>query len=539
MTSELTGNMLIGGREVRGDGGELRGVDPRDGLALEPSYGLGGTAVVADAAAQAAEAFLSFRESAPDERAAFLESIAENIEGLEDGLISTAHRETAIPLQRLAMERDRTTAQLRRFAAVVRRGEWRDIRIDRAMPYREPMPRPDLRMRMVPLGPVAVFGASNFPLAFSVAGGDTASALAAGCPVIVKAHSAHPATSELVGRAIADASGTVDLHPGVFSLLYGEGRQTGVTLVSDPRIAAVGFTGSRQAGKALIAAASDRPVPIPVFAEMSSVNPVVVLPGALAGDTDSLAAGFVSSLTASSGQLCTNPGLIFAVNAPGLDAFVDRTTELLDDVPAAAMLTAGIAASYRSGVQRIFAHEGVVKQVMGSEREADSYADAAPSLFTTDAKTFLASPELSEEVFGASTLVVVAQDVDEITSLLSELDGQLVGTLHAAASDYEAASRLIPLLEEKVGRIVFNGWPTGVEVADAMVHGGPYPSTSDARSTSVGSRAIARFLRPVSYQDVPSELLPQELHDDNPYRVPRMVDGRPTVAPAETAVGGQ
>lgn len=529
MIFEPTGNMLIAGREVRGGEGEIRGVDPRDGRLLEPIYGLGGSAEVEEAAALAAEAFPSFRESEPDVRATFLESIAENIDALEERLISTVHRETAIPVQRITMEHDRTTAQLRRFASVVRRGEWRDIRIDHAMRDRKPVPRPDIRMRTIPLGPVAVFGASNFPLAFSVAGGDTASALAAGCPVIVKAHSAHPATSELVGRAITGATAAVGLHPGVFSLLYGDGRRMGVSLVSDPRIAAVGFTGSRQAGKALVAAASERTVPIPVFAEMSSVNPVVILPGALAGDADSLADGLVSSLTASSGQLCTNPGLIFAVDGPGLDAFIDRTTDMLGDVPPAAMLTAGIASSYRSGVRRSSDHDGVVNRVLGSEQEADSYANAAPSLFTTDAKTFLTSPELSDEIFGASTIVVVAQDVDEIERLLSQLEGQLVGTLHATPSDHEEASRLIPLLEAKVGRIVFNGWPTGVEVSDAMVHGGPYPSTSDARSTSVGTRAIARFLRPVSYQDVPPDLLPRELHEDNPYRVPRMIDGKPTV----------
>jgi alpha-ketoglutaric semialdehyde dehydrogenase len=526
---QLTGDMLIGSATVHGAGEAFRGLDPARGEALDPPYGGAGPAEVEHACALAWAAFDAYRETGLEERARFLEAVASGILDLGDALIERAIAESGLPRPRLEGERARTVGQLRLFAGVVREGSWLDARVDPAQPGRTPLPRPDLRLRNVPLGPVAVFGASNFPLAFSVAGGDTASALAAGCPVVVKAHPAHPGTSELVGRAVRDAVAACGLHEGVFSLLFGTGNWLGGALVQDPRIKAVGFTGSRGGGLALVRIAAGRPEPIPVFAEMSSINPVILLPGALARRAAEIGRGFVASLTMGAGQFCTNPGLVLAQDGPGLDAFVQAAREALGLAPSATMLTPGIFQAYQGGVERLATHSGIEVLARG---QVDSGANRGQSaLFATDAEGFLADESLREEIFGASSLLVRCRDLDAMRDLLDRQEGQLTVTLQMDDADLDAARALLPTLERKAGRVLVNGWPTGVEVGHAMVHGGPFPATSDGRSTSVGSLAIRRFLRPVCYQDLPGALLPAALRDGNPLRIPLRMDGKPEEKP--------
>lgn len=520
-STSLTGQMLIAGTPVRGTGTEIRGYDPTADKPLEPAYPYGDATHVEAACAAAADAFGAYRATTSEQRARFLEGIAANIEAISEALIERATAESGLPTARITGEIGRTTGQLRLFAAVLREGSWNGARIDPALPDRTPLPRPDLRQRFIPLGPVAVFGASNFPLAFSVAGGDTASALAAGCPVVVKAHDAHPGTSELVARAVTDAVASAGLPPGTFSLLFGSGPELGIALVTDPRIKAVGFTGSRSGGTALVAAAAARREPIPVYAEMSSINPVFLLEGALAGRGAALGTAFVASLTMGSGQFCTNPGLVIAVDGPGLATFVAAAAQALSTSPATAMLTAGIAQNYNTGVDTLSKAAELV--VRGQEGTNDLCGRSA--LFTTDAAGFLASEELHAEVFGSSSLIVRCADVDEMRAVAQSLEGQLTATVHADESDYDTAAELLPVLELKAGRILFGGWPTGVEVCHAMVHGGPFPATSDPRTTSVGSRAIERYLRPVCYQDVPKSLLPSAIADGNPDHLWRRIDG--------------
>jgi 2,5-dioxopentanoate dehydrogenase len=514
--------MIIAGESVGGTGTEVRGFNPATATPLEPAYHHGDASHV-DAACSAAEAaFAGYRATTSEQRAQFLEAIAENIEAVADLLVPRAVAETGLPEGRIAGEVGRTTGQLRLFAAVLREGGWNGARIDPAQPDRTPAPRADIRQREIPLGPVAVFGASNFPLAFSVAGGDSASALAAGCPVVVKAHDAHPGTSELVGRAVADAVAAAGLPAGTFSVLFGSGRALGTALVTDPRIKAVGFTGSRSGGTALVAAAAARPEPIPVYAEMSSINPVFLLDGALATRAAELGKGFVGSLTMGSGQFCTNPGLVIAVDGPGLDAFIDAARDALAAAAATPMLTPAIAESYANGVSELSAAADLIAR----GQTGDTSTTCRAALFATDAGGFLSSEVLQAEVFGSSSLVVRCADDAELASVAARLEGQLTATVHADESDHDTAGRLLPILELRAGRILFNGWPTGVEVGHAMVHGGPFPATSDSRTTSVGARAIERFLRPVAYQDVPNSLLPSAIADGNPDHIWRRVDGR-------------
>lgn len=518
----LTGNMLIGQHSIPGTRTAIRAINPATDAALEPAYPGGSTEQVAQACALAWSAFDSYRETSLAARAEFLETIASEIEALGDELIERAVAETGLPHARIQGERGRTCQQLRTFASTVRAGEWLDVRVDGAQPGRQPLPRADLRQRQVPLGPVAVFGASNFPLAFSVAGGDTASALAAGCPVIVKAHGAHPGTSELVGRALARAVKQCGLPEGVFSLLYGSGREVGIALVSDPRIKAVGFTGSQSGGIALCQAAQARPEPIPVYAEMSAINPVYLFPGALKARGEALAQGFVASLTQGAGQFCTNPGLVIAVQGPELQQFVSLASDLLQRSPAQTMLTPGIFQAYEAGVSALAEHAHCL--ACGLPAQGPNQCQA--QLFTTHAQDFLTNPHLQAEVFGAASLLVQCADNAQMRQVTEHLEGQLTATLHLDEGDVEQARALLPALERKAGRLLVNGWPTGVEVCDAMVHGGPFPATSDSRSTSVGTAAILRFLRPVCYQDFPDSLLPDALKQGNPLRLRRLLDGQ-------------
>ncbi|WAL69721.1 aldehyde dehydrogenase (NADP(+)) [Amycolatopsis cynarae] len=515
--------MLIGAQWVTGTGPEVRSWDPRTGEPLDPAYHYGGDEEVARAASLAEAAFGPYRATDSATRARFLDRIAEEITARGDAIVQRAHRETALPPARLTGEVARTTGQLRLFGETLREGSWQGARIDPALPGRTPLPRPDLRQRRIGLGPVAVFGASNFPLAFSVAGGDTASALAAGCPVVVKAHDAHLGTSELVAAAVRAAVEACELPEGVFSLLVGDGPELGTRLVTDPRIRAVGFTGSRAAGLALVRAAAARPQPIPVYAEMSSVNPVVVLPGALAARAGRLGADFVASLTLGAGQFCTNPGLVLVLDGPGLDEFLAAAAKAVAANGGATMLTTGIARGYAERRDGIAGRPGVTELARGASGEGAACGAAA--LFTVDAAAFLADPALHEEVFGATSVVIRCSGTEELTTVLRGLEGQLTATVHAEPEDHALAAALLPLLELRAGRILVNGWPTGVEVGHAMVHGGPFPATSDARTTSVGSLAIERFLRPVAYQDVPAALLPPVLRDGNPEGVWRRVDG--------------
>ncbi|AWJ91978.1 aldehyde dehydrogenase (NADP(+)) (plasmid) [Azospirillum baldaniorum] len=519
----LTGMMLIGAESHRGRNGEIHAIDPSTGAKLEPAFGGGGTAEVDRACQLAWDAFDRFRETAPEDRAVFLEAVARNILDLGDALIVRAMAESGLPRARLEGERGRTVGQLRLFAAVVREGSWIGARIDPALPERAPLPRPDLRQRRIPLGPVAVFGASNFPLAFSVAGGDTASAFAAGCPVVVKAHSAHPGTSELVGRAVQAAVAECGLPEGVFSLIFGAGSSVGTALVADPRIKAVGFTGSRRGGVALMEVAAKRPEPIPVYAEMSSINPVFLLPAALAARAEALGRGFVASLTMGAGQFCTNPGILLAVDGPDLDRFVAAAVEALGGSAAPTMLTPGIHAAFDAGVAALAGNALVATLARGLDGDGPNRCRAA--LFATTADAFLDDPALREEVFGAASLLIRCPDLESLRAVAERLDGQLTATLHMDAADTGAAAVLLPTLERKAGRILANGWPTGVEVCHAMVHGGPFPATSDGRTTSVGTAAIERFLRPVCYQDIPADLLPQALRDGNPLGLWRRFDG--------------
>lgn len=518
-----TGHMLIGGESLAGSQSPVHGVDPRTGEALQPAFGGSTAGDVAKACLLAAAAFDTYRSTALEARAVFLERIATEILALGDLLVERTYAETGLPRPRVEGERGRTVGQLRLFAGVLRDGGFLDIRIDHALPDRTPLPRPDLRLRRIAIGPVAVFGASNFPLAFSVAGGDTASALAAGCPVVVKAHPAHPGASELVGRAIQRALAACALPAGVFALVGGPGIEVGTALAADPNIKAVGFTGSRRGGLALAKVAAARPEPIPVYAEMSSINPVFLLPAALKARGDAIAAGFVTSLTVGGGQMCTNPGLVLAIDGPDLDRFLDAARTGVSASPASTMLTSGIQGAYRDGVEHLAGHAALETLARGQAETGPTQGQAG--LFATDLHSYLGHPVLREEVFGAASVVVRCADEAGLHQAAEALEGQLTATLQMDEADMAIARGLLPVLERKVGRILVNGFPTGVEVSDAMVHGGPFPATSDTRTTSVGTLAIDRFLRPVSYQNFPAGLLPEGLDEANALGLVRRVDG--------------
>lgn len=525
-TPTVTGKSIIAGTAVAGTDGSVKATNPATGESMEPAFGMVSTDQLAEATTAAEAAFDAYRATSPEDRAAFLERIADNIDALGSSLTERAVAETGLPAARIENERGRTVGQLRLFADVVRQGDHIQARIDPALPERTPAPRLDIRQRHIGLGPVAVFGASNFPLAFSTAGGDTASALAAGCPVVVKAHNAHPGTAELVGQAVTRAVSESNLPAGVFSLIFGAGRTVGQALVADPRIKAVGFTGSRSGGISLMKTAAARPEPIPVYAEMSSINPVFLLQGALAGDQSKLVDDFIGSLTMGAGQFCTNPGLIFVEEGETGDAFIAAAAQKLSQRAGDTMLTEGIAAACAAGIQDLEQAEGVEEVAKGKPGSTENAP--APALFTTTAQVFTASPQLQEEVFGAAGLFVRYSGEEELLAVTEKLQGQLTATVHGTSEDSAGITNLVPVLERKVGRILFNSWPTGVEVGHAMVHGGPFPATSDSRSTSVGTLAIHRFQRPVSYQNVPDELLPEALQEANPWKLNRRVEGTVT-----------
>jgi 2,5-dioxopentanoate dehydrogenase len=525
---ELTGQSFIASK--RGAGAPaFYGVNPLTGAQLEPGYAEATPDEIARALALAAEAAAPYAAISGRERAAFLRRIADNLDAAVDQLVASAHEESGLSLPRLTGETARTTGQLRLFATILEEGSWLRARIDTALPDRKPFPRPALRSLQRPLGPVVVFGASNFPLAFSTAGGDTTAALAAGCPVIVKAHPAHPATSEVAAAAIQKAVAEAGLPEGVFSLLYSAGNNLGKTLVLDPRVQAVAFTGSQRGGRALMDLAARRPQPIPCFAEMSSVNPLFILPELLAADPEGFAKNLFASFTLGSGQFCTKPGLIFWTRLPGSDAFLAHLKKLVDEATPLPLLTPGIAKSYQ---------QLTVERATQSTRAAEAKPQAGapcfhadPQLFSATLAEFEAHPHLAEEIFGPTTLLIECPDLASYVRAANGLEGQLTATLFGTEADLATQRELIAVLATKAGRVIANAFPTGVEVSHAMVHGGPYPAASDARFTSVGTRAIDRFVRPVCYQSLPDALLPAELQDANPLGILRLVDGTETRVP--------
>jgi len=498
-----TGKHLIAGNWV--EGGAPFASSPASG----PEHGFSeATPDMVDAACLAAEAASwEYGASSREARAAFLEAIAEEIDARGAEITEIGTQETGLPAARLEGERGRTTGQLRLFAAHIRKGDFLDIRVDPAMPDRAPLPRPELRMVQRPLGPVAVFGASNFPLAFSVLGGDTASALAAGCPAVVRGHPAHPGTGEIMAQALDAARARLGLPAGVFSLLQGADRAAGGALVQHPAIRAVGFTGSLAGGRALFDLCAKRPEPIPFFGELGSVNPMFLLPCAIAARGTAIAQGWAASLTMGAGQFCTNPGIAF-VRADQLADFAQAAATALGATQAQTMLTDGIATAYRNGISRVAAAPGTTALIAGDSQGRQAMQ---PGLYTVSAEDWLAIPSLAHEVFGPLGILVGVRDDDQMVALAQGLDGQLTATLHMDDGDTGLARRLMPVLERKAGRVLANGFPTGVEVCDAMVHGGPYPASTNFGATSVGTMAIRRWLRPVCYQNVPQALLPDDL----------------------------
>ncbi|MDX0892698.1 aldehyde dehydrogenase family protein [Sinorhizobium medicae] len=469
-------------------------------------FAVGTVELVNRACDAAEEAFWSYGYSSRKERAAFLRAIADEIEARAEAITDIGSQETGLPEARLNGERGRTTGQLRLFADHIEKGDYLDRRVDAALPDRQPAPRQEIRLIQRPVGPVAVFGASNFPLAFSTAGGDTAAALAAGCPVVVKGHSAHPGTGEIVAEAIDAAIRKTGVHPGVFSLIQGGSRDVGHALVQHPNIKAVGFTGSLAGGRALFDLCAARPEPIPFFGELGSVNPMFLLPEALKARAEALGQGWAGSLTMGAGQFCTNPGIAVVIEGTDADRFTTTAAEALAKVAPQTMLTDGIAKAYRDGQER-FATRNAVKPLLATE---SSGRDASPNLFETTGEQFLSDHALGEEVFGPLGLVVRVGSPAEMEELARGFAGQLTATIHMDAGDLETARRLRPLLERKAGRVLVNGFPTGVEVVDSMVHGGPYPASTNFGATSVGTMSIRRFLRPVAYQNMPEDLLPED-----------------------------
>ncbi len=471
-------------------------------------FSVGSTDLVARACEAAEDAFWTYGYSSRKSRAALLDMIADEIEMRSDEITEIGAQETGLPESRLQGERGRTTGQLRLFAQHIREGGYLDRRIDAAVPDRKPLPRPEIRMIQRPIGPVAVFGASNFPLAFSTAGGDTAAALAAGCPVIVKGHSAHPGTAEIVAEAIHAAVQKSGAPVGVFSLIQGGKRDVGQALVQHPLIKAVGFTGSVGGGRALFDLCAQRPEPIPFFGELGSVNPMFLLPGILTSRAEELGHNWAGSLTMGAGQFCTNPGIVIVVDGSDADRFVEAARYALSQIKPQTMLTEGIAKSYRIGKARLEGRASV-KSILAIESQG---RDAAPSLYETTGEAYIRDRVLSEEVFGPLGLVVRVSGIDEMMRLARGLEGQLTATIHMDNDDIDHAQVLRPVLERKAGRVLINGFPTGVEVVDSMVHGGPYPASTNFGATSVGTLSIRRFLRPVAFQNFPDALLPADTY---------------------------
>ncbi len=528
MASQLSGKSLVGSAEAADSSDRFRAISPQTTSHLDPEFHSASTVDVNRAAQLAHDAFITYANLPGKARAAFLRAIATNIESVTEPLVARAHLETALPVPRLQGELARTCGQLRLFATVIEEGSWAAPRIDRADPDRKPLRKPDVRSVLRALGPVVVFGASNFPLAFSVAGGDTASALAAGNPVIAKAHPAHPGTSEFVGRAIQAAVKAHNLPEGVFSLLFDAGTSVGAQLVQHPLIKAGAFTGSHRAGRALFDLAAKRRDPIPFFAEMASTNPLFLLPNALSTAPEKIAADLHASFTLGAGQFCTKPGLVFVFDQESTTTFLSALRSKVSETAPFTLLTPGIAAAFQSEIAR--RQESLSMRPVAASRPTNPVGGAAATaaIYEMDLPTLASNPTIAQEHFGPSTIVVRAKSKAELLAYAENLEGHLTATIHGSAADLEEYSDLLRILETKVGRIVFNGFPTGVEVCHAMIHGGPYPATTDSRFTSVGTPALLRFARPVCYQDFPDSALPAELQRANPLNLLRFVDGQYT-----------
>ena len=517
----LTGHSFLGSKRAPDTSQTFHVSNPATGEQLEPAFHSASKEDLVKAISLASSAFPAYSSISPETRAAFLRTIAENIDTLGSEITPRMMAETGLPEGRCQGERGRTVGQLRMFADLIEEGSWVDARIEIAQPERAPIPKPDLRSMRRPLGPVAVFCASNFPLAFSVAGGDTASALAAGCPVIVRAHAAHAGTAEIVASAIQAAVGECDMPEGTFSMIYDADIDLGTALVKNPGIKAVGFTGSRAGGRALMDAAAARPEPIPVFAEMSSVNPIFILPGAMAERGETIAQGLVGSVTLGAGQFCTCPGLVFAGVSENFETTLKNG---FSEVAAATMLHAGIHQNYTKSLTELQSQPGVetIEQVDSSKGN-----NAGATILKASASTFIANPALNEEIFGPSSLVIECGSKEDMLAAATQLEGQLTATVHGTDEELAQAGDLLQTLEQKAGRLIINSFPTGVEVNSSMVHGGPYPATSDGASTSVGTGAILRYTRPVSWQDFPESMLPDELKISNPRNISRLINGSP------------
>ncbi|MEM9456072.1 MAG: aldehyde dehydrogenase (NADP(+)) [Myxococcota bacterium] len=516
---------FIAGHVTRGEGEPFSAINPRNGRALPTEFHDATPDQLMRAVYEAEEAHAVWRRASRERRAALLDAIANAIVGLGEELVTRATAETGLPPVGLVRERNRTAAQLRMFAELIREGRYLGARIDHALPDRTPVPRPDLRRMLVPIGPIVVFGAGNFPLAFSVAGGDTASALAAGCPVVAKAHPAHPGTCALVARAVAGAVAEVGAPPGVWSCVHGRSDSVGRTLVLHPATRAVAFTGSLSGGQSLWDLAAQRPEPIPLFAEMGSINPVLLLPDALAADPEGIAKELFASMTRGAGQFCTNPGLVLALEGEATEQFLAQLSTLVEEASPAPMLRAGLAESFVARAGELAEHGAT--RLAGPGWVKSGHAGVQPVLWRTTAKVVSREPSLREECFGPSTIVAVAKDARDLLTAVRSLPGQLSVTIHAGDGDWALVDGVLPDLEERAGRVLYGGVPTGVEVSPAMQHGGPWPATSDARFTSVGTAAIDRFLRPMCWQNTPQDRLPEELRDGNPAGIPRLVNGKP------------
>ncbi|KAB2970912.1 aldehyde dehydrogenase (NADP(+)) [Streptomyces sp. SS1-1] len=521
----LTGDLLIGGEQVSATAGTMKAFNPAEGAFVEPEFAFGGPAEVDRALRLADDAFDSYSHTGLEERARFLELIADKLEAAKDELAARTSLETGLPAAQFEGEAVRSAGVFRKFAAVVRQGRFLQTAIDPAQPDRQPAPRLDHRLQKVALGPVAIFGASNFPISYSVAGGDTASALAAGCPVVLKAHNAHPGASEIEGRVIQEAVAASGLHPGVFSLVRGSGNEIGEALVDHPLVKAVTFTGSEAGGMALYRRAQRRSEPIPVFTEMTSVNPTFVLPAALAARATEIGTGLVQRGMYNVGQACLKPAVLVAVEGPGYAELRDAAITEVEKWDARPMLTPGIHDAYLRHTRRHQAN-GAVRLAEGGAPDGGAYGQALLLEVTGD--QLLAEPTLREEVFGPALLLVRVSGTEQLLDVARAFRGQLSATLHADAADRVTAERLLPVLERRTGRIVFNAFSIPQEVSYASTHGGPFPATSDSRFTSVGMGAIERFLRPVTYQNFPDDLLPQSLREANPLHLWRLVDGELT-----------
>lgn len=530
-STALTGKSILGYASAESRGKSFRATNPSTGEEIEPKFHSALAEDVNQAALLAERAFPEWSRASGKTKGALLRKIAEKVESLTDDLIARATLETALPPGRIKSETGRTCFQLRMFAQLVEEGSWVGARIDQADPNRTPFPKPDVRSLWRAVGPIAVFCASNFPIAFSVAGGDTASALAAGNPVIVKAHGAHPGTAEIVGEAIRAAARECKAPEGVFSLLFDAGIEVGLALVKHPSVKAVGFTGSKEGGRALMDVAAARPEPIQVFAEMGSINPVFILPGAMRERSAEIAKGIHASVTLGSGQFCTKPGIVVAAadaaGAAKSAEFAANLRELVNASGEFTVLTSRIHDAYLSGTKARASHQGVAELAQPAKPKSTGFR-VSPVLYETTAAVFFADPKLQAEIFGPSTMLVTHSNREELLRIARSLEGHLTATLHGTPQDLYEYADLIAILESKVGRLVFNGYPTGVEVCDAMIHGGPYPATSDGRSTSVGTQAIYRFARPVCFQGFPNEALPGELKNENPLGIWRLVDGEQT-----------